>query len=120
MLLPKIGSAISWDGAFNEHTEDEVFSSVIELVLNCACFVYIGAWLPFESFNTPELGITPWRLVVLFIAILIVRRIPPILILYRWIPEIQTWREAAFSGHFGEHYIVKLWCLSLICDRSRK
>ncbi|KAG6846338.1 hypothetical protein H0H93_014586 [Arthromyces matolae] len=55
------GSAISWDGEFNDHTEGEIFASVIDLVLNCACFIYIGAWLPFEYFNSPELGITPWR-----------------------------------------------------------
>ncbi|RDB16672.1 putative Na(+)/H(+) antiporter C3A11.09 [Hypsizygus marmoreus] len=95
------GSAISWDGDFNDNTEGEVFASVIDLVLNCACFVYIGAWLPFESFNSPELGIVSWRLVVLFLCILILRRIPAILALYKWIPEIRTWREALFSGHFG-------------------
>jgi sodium/hydrogen antiporter len=97
------GCAISWDGEFNEHTEDEVFSSVIDLLLNCAAFVYIGAWLPFQSFNSPDLGITPWRLVLLFIAIVFVRRIPSIMLLYPWIPEIETWREAVFSGHFGEY-----------------
>ncbi|KAG5643602.1 hypothetical protein DXG03_000610 [Asterophora parasitica] len=95
------GSAISWDGEFNDHTEGEVFSSVIDLVLNCACFVYIGAWFPFQTFNAPELGIVPWRLVVLFISILVLRRIPAILVLYRWIPEIKSWREALFSGHFA-------------------
>ncbi|EPQ57501.1 Sodium/hydrogen exchanger, partial [Gloeophyllum trabeum ATCC 11539] len=94
------GSAISWDGHFNVQTENEVFSSVIDLVLNCACFVYVGAWLPFTAFNSPELGITPGRLVLLFIAILALRRIPCLLVLYRWIPEITTWREALFSGHF--------------------
>ncbi|KAK0200863.1 Cation/H+ exchanger [Desarmillaria ectypa] len=95
------GNAISWDGYFNTQTEDEIFASVIDLVLNCACFVYIGAWLPFTTFNSPELGITWWRLIVLFIAILALRRIPSVLLLYKWIPEIRTWREALFSGHFG-------------------
>ncbi|KAG5637987.1 hypothetical protein H0H81_002348 [Sphagnurus paluster] len=95
------GSAISWDGEFNDHTEGEVFASVIDLVLNCACFVYIGAWLPFDLFNTPELGIVPWRLIALFVSILALRRIPAILALYKWIPEIKTWREALFSGHFA-------------------
>ena len=96
------GSAISWDGHFNTQIENEVFSSVIDLVLNCGCFVYIGAWLPFTSFNSPELGITPWRLILLFISILALRRIPAMLLLYRWVPEISGWREALFSGHFGE------------------
>lgn len=78
-----------------------MFSSVIDLMLNCACFVYIGAWMPFDSFNTPELGITPGRLALLFLAILALRRIPSVLLLYRWVPEIGTWREALFTGHFG-------------------
>ncbi|EPT04950.1 hypothetical protein FOMPIDRAFT_46117, partial [Fomitopsis schrenkii] len=95
------GTALSWDGHFNDQTENEVFSSVIDLLLNCACFVYIGAWLPFDQFSRPDLGITPWRLVVLFITILFVRRIPSLLLLYRWVPEINGWREALFSGHFG-------------------
>ncbi|KAI0326839.1 hypothetical protein GY45DRAFT_1328396 [Cubamyces sp. BRFM 1775] len=95
------GSAISWDGYFNTQIEDEVFSSVIDLVLNCGCFVYIGAWMPFNMFNATELGITPWRLVVLFVAVLVLRRFPPLLLLYRWVPEITSWREALFSGHFG-------------------
>ncbi|KZV72137.1 hypothetical protein PENSPDRAFT_576576 [Peniophora sp. CONT] len=95
------GSAINWDGNFNVQIGTEVFSSVIDLVLNCACFIYIGAWLPFDQFNEPELGVTPWRLVVLFFAILFLRRIPSILLLYHWIPEIHSWREALFTGHFG-------------------
>ncbi|KAH9839419.1 Sodium/hydrogen exchanger family-domain-containing protein [Rhodofomes roseus] len=95
------GTAISWDGHFNDQTENEMFSSVIDLLLNCACFVYIGAWLPFDQFNRPDLGVTPWRLVTLFIAIIFIRRIPPLLLLYKWVPEIANWREALFSGHFG-------------------
>ncbi|CAK5263608.1 unnamed protein product [Mycena citricolor] len=95
------GSAISWDGRFNDVTEDEIFWPVIDLVLNCACFVYIGAWIPFGSFDGPALGITPWRLRALLIAVIIVRRIPAVLMLYHWVPEIEGWREALFAGHFG-------------------
>lgn len=87
--------------------ENEVFSSVIDLVLNCAGFIYIGAWLPFTAFNSPELGITPWRLVVLFLAVLVLRRIPAMVLLYHWVPEIEGWREALFSGHFGKLSLVE-------------
>lgn len=52
-------------------------------------------------YNTPELGVEPWKLVVLFLAILGLRRIPALLILYRAVPEIESWKEALFSGHFG-------------------
>lgn len=95
------GSAVSWSGHFNTHTSHEVFSSVIDLVLNCACFIYIGAWLPFSSFDSPELGIVPWKLLVLFLGILLLRRIPCFLLIYKWVPDIKDWREALFCGHFG-------------------
>lgn len=101
MTLVLLGTAINWDGDFSAQTETEVFSAVVDQLLNCACFMYIGAWLPFEQFNHPDLGITPWRLVVLFILILLVRRIPSLLLLYKWVPEVDGWREALFSGHFG-------------------
>ncbi|KAL5528416.1 hypothetical protein ACEPAF_7552 [Sanghuangporus sanghuang] len=95
------GTAISWDGHFRTRTENEVFSTVIDLVLNCASFIYIGAWIPFGSFNDMILGMQPWRLVVLFIATLALRRIPSILLLYKFVPDIHNWREALFCGHFG-------------------
>ena len=101
LLTVLIGNAISWDRDFNVHTEGDVFTSVINLVLNCACFIYIGTWLPFENFHIPELGITPWRLAIFWVAILFIRRIPMMFMLYKWILEIQNWKEALFMGHFG-------------------
>jgi sodium/hydrogen antiporter len=51
--------------------------------------------------NAPELTIVPWRLVAIAILILVFRRIPIILLLKPIIPDIRTWREALFCGHFG-------------------
>jgi NhaP-type Na+/H+ or K+/H+ antiporter len=100
LLLP--GSAVSWDQDFNQRIEGEAFASVVELLLNCGCFFYIGAWLPWGHFTLPDLGISPWKLIVLCIGILFLRRIPVLLALYKWIPEITNWREALFCGHFGK------------------
>ncbi|KAF8973315.1 Sodium/hydrogen exchanger family-domain-containing protein [Flammula alnicola] len=111
------GSAISWDGDFNTHTEGETFASVIDLVLNCGCFVYIGAWIPFKAFTIPDLGITPWRLVVLSCGIMFLRRIPAIMALYKWIPEINSWREALFSGHFGPMGVGAVFISTLAIHR---
>lgn len=104
----RLGSAINWNGEFKEGTKDDAFSSVIDLVLNCICFIYIGAWLPFDQFDIPELGITPWRLVLLMVVILALRRIPFLLLLYKFLPEesnwrkeVLNWREALFCGYFG-------------------
>jgi NhaP-type Na+/H+ or K+/H+ antiporter len=97
-----LGCAISWDGYFHTQTENDAFSSVIDYVVNCGCFIYIGAWLPFDDYHSPEYGITPWRLVLLMIAILFLRRIPFLLMVYKFVPEIASWKEALLSGHFGK------------------
>ncbi|KAJ7022579.1 Sodium/hydrogen exchanger family-domain-containing protein [Mycena alexandri] len=96
------GAAFAWDGFFNRQTEESVFSSVIDLLFNVAAFVYVGAWMPFASFQDPaHTTLQVWRLVVLAICILLLRRLPIMVALYRWIPDIKTAREAVFSGHFG-------------------
>lgn len=89
------------DDEFQTQIEGESFNAVVGYILSCACFFYIGAWLPWDGFSMPQVGITPWRLVVLCSGILGLRRIPAVLMLYKWIPEIENWKEALFCGHFG-------------------
>ncbi|KAJ8518433.1 hypothetical protein ONZ45_g4496 [Pleurotus djamor] len=95
------GTAFAWDGFFNRQTEESVFSSVIDLLFNIAAFVFVGAWMPFSSFQDAELTLTVWRLVVIAILILLLRRLPIMIAMYKWIPDVKTFREALFSGHFG-------------------
>ncbi|KAL0065331.1 hypothetical protein AAF712_007671 [Marasmius tenuissimus] len=95
------GAAFAWDGFFNKQTEEAVFSSVIDLLFNIAAFIFVGAWMPFSSFQDPELNLSVWRLVVIAILVLLFRRLPIMLALYKWIPDVKTFREALFSGHFG-------------------
>ncbi|KAH0586780.1 hypothetical protein H2248_005630 [Termitomyces sp. 'cryptogamus'] len=95
------GTAFAWDGFFNRQTEESNFSSVIDLLFNIAAFVYVGAWMPFSAFQSKETTLTVWRLMVIAILVFILRRLPPMIVLYRWIPDIKTFREAVFSGHFG-------------------
>lgn len=56
---------------------------------------------PWSAFSSDDLQITVWRLVVLAILVLILRRLPIVLALYKWIPTIHNWREAVFTGWFG-------------------
>ena len=42
-----------------------------------------------------------WRLVVLAVLVLLLRRLPIMMAMYRWMPDVRTWREAVFTGHFG-------------------
>merc|ERR1711939_535224 len=59
------GAAFAWDDWFSESIEDSNFSNILDLLVNCVVFVYIGATIPFSDFNNPEITLVPWRLVVL-------------------------------------------------------
>ncbi|KIK92425.1 hypothetical protein PAXRUDRAFT_829968 [Paxillus rubicundulus Ve08.2h10] len=95
------GTAFAWDGFFNRQTEEAVFSSVIDLLFNVASFVYVGAWMPFDSFSNEALTLSVWRLIVTALLILMLKRLPVMIALYKFIPDVKTFREALFSGHFG-------------------
>lgn len=95
------GTAFAWDGFFNKQTEASVFSSVIDLLLNTAAFVFVGSWMPFDSFSDKALSLSVGRLICIAILVLSLRRLPIIVALFKWIPDIKSFREALFSGHFG-------------------
>lgn len=99
------GTAFAWDGWFTRQTEDSNFSSIVDLLFNVATFIYIGALMPFRQFaggpdNEPN-TLNIWRLFVLAICVLLTKRLPIVIMLWRWIPDIKTFREAVFAGHFG-------------------
>ena len=95
------GVGFSNDGWFTEKTEESHVSNVIDLLINLAYFVYFGTIIPWAQYNMPEHGITPWRLVVIALLVIFFRRIPIMLALKPIIPDVKTWREALFAGHFG-------------------
>lgn len=95
------GAAFSWDGYFARKTEESHVSNVIDLLLNMSYFVYFGAIVPWDQFNKASLGLSPWKLTIIAVLILLFRRIPIVLALKPVIPDIHTWREALFCGHFG-------------------
>lgn len=95
------GAAFAWDGWFSEKTKESNVSTVIDVLLNYAYFVYFGAIIPWQQFNDSKLGLDVWRLIVLAIIVIFLRRIPAVLLLKPLIPDIKSWREAIFVGHFG-------------------
>jgi Na(+)/H(+) antiporter len=95
------GVGFSNDGWFTEKTEESHVSNVIDLLINLAFFVYFGTIIPWPQFDSAVIGLSAWRLVVLAILVLLFRRIPIMLALKPIIPDIKTWREALFAGHFG-------------------
>ena len=95
------GVGFSNDGWFTEKTEESHVSNVIDLLINLAFFVYFGTIIPWEQFDSEILHIQVWKLVVIALLVLFLRRIPIMMMLKPVIPDIKTWREALFAGHFG-------------------
>ena len=92
------GTAFGWDGWFASKTKEAHLPNILDLMLNSTMFVYFGASIPWHEFKH-ELG--PGKMIGCIILILAFRRIPIVLALKRWIPDIRTYSEALFCGHFG-------------------
>ncbi|KAI0834811.1 alkali metal cation/H+ antiporter Nha1 C terminus-domain-containing protein [Hypoxylon sp. FL0890] len=95
------GVGFSNDGWFSEKTEESHVSNVIDLLLNLAYFVFLGTIIPWDQYNNVDIGLSAWRLSVMAIFVILFRRIPIMMVLKPVIPDIKTWREALFAGHFG-------------------
>lgn len=99
------GNALNWDGSYLRETEkrhDEV-NSCDDVLLNFGGFMYIGSILPWDEFNQPDTtGITYPRLIALGLLVMVFRRIPAILITYKFMPQVcKDWKESLFMGYFG-------------------
>src|SRR5438045_5640565 len=95
------GVGFSNDGWFSEQTKESHVSDVIDLLLNLAYFVYFGTIIPWDQFNQSAIGLPVWRLCVIAVFVICFRRIPIMLAMKPLIPDISTWYEALFAGHFG-------------------
>ncbi|ORZ03149.1 Sodium/hydrogen exchanger family-domain-containing protein [Syncephalastrum racemosum] len=73
------GNSFTWDDWFRVETEN---SHLME---------------PWSTFG----DVSVWRLVVLAILVLLLRRLPMVIALFKFIPSIHGWREAIFTGWFG-------------------
>ncbi|KAL1844398.1 hypothetical protein VTJ49DRAFT_77 [Mycothermus thermophilus] len=108
------GVGFSNDGWFSEKTEESHVSNVIDLLLNLAYFVYFGTIIPWADFNNAVLGLHAWRLAILAVFVILFRRIPIMMLLKPIIPDIKTWREALFAGHFGPMGVGAIFAAILV------
>ncbi|KDN49702.1 hypothetical protein RSAG8_01767, partial [Rhizoctonia solani AG-8 WAC10335] len=95
------GNSFSWDDRQRIAAEDAGFQDIIDMLLNAAIFMYIGAIMPWYAYDDPITGIVPWRIVVLAVCVLFFRRLPWVVAIYKTIPVISSLNEAIFVGWFG-------------------
>ncbi|CAG8532925.1 720_t:CDS:10 [Gigaspora rosea] len=95
------GNSFTWDDWYREETQVTHFQEIIDILLNLTVFIYIGAIVPWSSFNNGELGLSYWRLFIVSILILLFRRLPIVLMLMKNIPPLKNFREGLYAGWFG-------------------
>jgi NhaP-type Na+/H+ or K+/H+ antiporter len=92
------GVAFCWDGWFSSRTARMKLPSILDLMLNSTMFVYFGAMIPWPMYRD---HLAPGRMLLCVVLVLILRRLPAMLALKRFIPDVKTYGEAIFAGHFG-------------------
>lgn len=106
------GSCSDW---FRIQTEDDTLQPIMDLLLNVAVFMWIGAVCPWETFRANE--VIPFhRLAIIGILVLLLRRLPIILALRQRIPQIRTFRKALLTGFFGPIGISAVFYLFVTVD----
>lgn len=95
------GNSFTWDDWFRLRQEENDFQEIIDMLLNAAIFMYIGIIIPWHDFSNEDLGLSGWRVVVLGIMVILLRRIPWVMAAYQITPVLQSWQESAFVGWFG-------------------
>jgi sodium/hydrogen antiporter len=92
------GVAFCWDDWFSTRTAQMKLPSILDLMLNSTMFVYFGSIIPWESYVG---NLAPGRMFACIVLILLLRRLPAMIAFKRFIPDIKTYWEALFAGHFG-------------------
>lgn len=92
------GVAFCWDGWFSSRTYKTKLPSILDLLLNSTMFIYFGAIIPWQNY---EKTLSPGKMLLATALILLLRRLPAIFVMKRFIPDIKTYGEAIFVGHFG-------------------
>ncbi|KAJ5807976.1 hypothetical protein N7474_009245 [Penicillium riverlandense] len=94
------GNAFTWDDWFRLQTKDDSLQPTIDMLLNVSIFLWYGAYLPWSHFRDNPV-ISTWRLVVLGLLVLLLRRLPWVFGMHKWIHQITEVRQAIFVGFFG-------------------
>ncbi|CAN6668364.1 hypothetical protein TRVA0_040S00870 [Trichomonascus vanleenenianus] len=104
------GNLFTWNDRFRIDTLHDSLQPVMDLILNLGIFMWIGATMPWTSFN----DVLPvWRFIVMGVCILVFRRVPAVVAFYKLIPDIGSFNEALFSGFFGPIGVGALFYLEI-------
>jgi NhaP-type Na+/H+ or K+/H+ antiporter len=109
------GNSFTWDDWFRLETKDDSLQPTVDMLLNVSIFLWFGASLPWHLFGSNNIVAT-WRLVVLGLLVLLLRRLPWIFAMHKWIHQIQEVKQAIFVGFFGPIGVSAIFYLVISLD----
>ena len=113
------GNAFTIDDWFRLETLDDSLQPTIDMLLNLSVFMWFGAVCPWASFVHNEI-VPVYRLIVLGILILVLRRLPIVFALHWKIWQIEDKSRAVFVGFFGPIGVSAIFYLYLSLEFLRK
>lgn len=111
------GNALTWDDWYRKETEENELQNISDLLLNTSFFVYVGSTIPWKAMVLH--GLSPFRLVMLSILVLLFRRLPAMLLFYKTIPRLKSIGEAITMGYFGPIGAGAVFYASLVSDQFK-
>ncbi|OXV05287.1 hypothetical protein Egran_06945 [Elaphomyces granulatus] len=97
---------------FRLETLDDSLQPTVDMLLNLAIFMWFGAVCPWDLFAHNDI-IPIYRLVALGVLILLLRRLPVVLAMHRYIRQVEHFSQAAFLGFFGPIGVGAIFYLSI-------
>ncbi|KAJ5477016.1 hypothetical protein N7539_007160 [Penicillium diatomitis] len=113
------GNVFTQDDWFRLETMDDSLQPTIDMLLNLAVFMWFGAVCPWSSFLHNDV-IPIYRLIFLGVLILLLRRLPIVLVMHKWIHQIEHVRHAGFVGFFGPIGVGAIFYLSICREYLRE
>ncbi|KAJ1949683.1 hypothetical protein EC988_004673 [Linderina pennispora] len=94
------GNSFTWDDWFRVETEDTGLQETVNGLLSMSFFMYFGTVIPWHEYTSGNM-LEPWRIFVVVLLIMVLRRLPILMASYKLISAVRTWQEALFAGWFG-------------------
>lgn len=106
------GNTFTVDDWFRLETLDDSLQPTVDMLLNLAIFMWFGAVCPWDLFAHNDI-IPIYRLIALGVLILLLRRLPVVLAMHRYIRQVEHFSQAAFLGFFGPIGVGAIFYLSI-------
>ncbi|CCH55602.1 Na(+)/H(+) antiporter 1 [Fibrisoma limi BUZ 3] len=109
------GVALDRTANANERHQEERVQETVNQFFTLPIFTLLGLMLPWAQWR--EWG---WAGVALAIAVLLLRRLPFILLLRSWTPQLRKTRDALFMGWFGPIGVAAIFYAVLAMKRTNQ